>query len=106
MIINLEKNKKAKTEMVDWRGGQMEFATETRFDVICKPPWYVIRITDNNIWASPWYYWIDYLGVPQMFLTKKMANRMAKALRKQFKCKVEVVELEVINKTKNLKDIL
>ena len=95
MIINLETNKKAKTKMVNWRGGQMEFATETRFEAICRPPWYVIRLLDKKTWASPWYYWIDYLGVPQIFLTKKTANRIAKALREQYKCKVEIVKLKV-----------
>jgi hypothetical protein len=95
MILNLKQNKKSKTEMVSWRGGEMEFATETCFHKICQPPWYVIKLTDKKLWASPWYYWIDYLGVPQIFLTKKMANIIAKQLREQYECKVEVVEIEV-----------
>ena len=81
--------------MINWRGGQIEFATESRFEYICKPPWYVIRLLNRTMWASPWYYWIDYAGVPQIFLTKKMANRIAKELREQYKCKVEVRKLEV-----------
>lgn len=95
MILNLQPKDNAKTEMVNWRGGQMEFATETRFDAICKPPWWVIRVNDDGIWASPWYYWIDYLGVPQIFLTRKMAERIAKELRRQYSCTVEVVKLEL-----------
>ena len=94
MILNLNE-KAVKTKMSNWRGGQMEFATETRFDAICKPPWYVLRLSDDGIWMSPWYYWIDYLGVPQMFLTRKNAEKVAKALRKQYHCKVEIIKLEV-----------
>ena len=85
-----------KTKMIEWRGGEMEFATEASWDTICRPPWYVIRLTDPTRWRKPWYYWIDYLGIPQVFLTKRRAQQRAKDLREQFhRCTVEVVTVGV-----------
>lgn len=84
-----------KTHMIDWRGGQMEFVTETKFDYLCEPPWYVLKLTKPKVWKTPWYYWVDYLGVPQIFLTKRMANETARALRNQYKCQVEIKLLRI-----------
>ena len=99
-----DKQVKRETKMVQWRGcgiefgvGQIEFADMGRH---AKPPWYVIRIASlpkdpNPTWRKPWYWWLDYNGPPQVFLTRKRAAEKAAQLRKQYNCSARVVRLTV-----------
>lgn len=75
---------------------EMEFA-ENGGEHLAKPPWYVIRLDWPFVWGDkPWFYWHDYLGPPVVFLTKRLANKEARALRKQYKeATVSVVEISV-----------
>jgi len=82
-----------KTQMVKWRGDDLEFAISP-FYSIPKPPWYVIRITDKTAWSEPWYDWLDYMGPPTVWLTRRRAEERAKELRDQYGCKIEVVRID------------
>lgn len=86
--------KKIKTELVNWRGGDIEFAIGQNYS-IPKPPWYVVKITNPEIWSESWYDWLDYLGPPTVWLTRKRAEERAKELRQQYKCKIEVIKIEL-----------
>ncbi len=89
------------TEMINWRGGRMEFVrkefTNRRMTL---PPWYVIEISGGAWKNYMWYKWIDYQGPPKIFLTRRMAEICAKALREQYKykCRIKVVPIGPINK--------
>ena len=82
------------TEMINWRGGQMEFVKkEFTNRRMTQPPWYVVEVS-GGVWKGyPWYSWVDYQGPPEVFLTKRMANIRARALRKQFRCRARVVPI-------------
>lgn len=74
-----------KTKMVNWRGGQMEFAKDSGFESVTSPPWYgVMMLTKGQREKDGWVWWIDYGGPPHLYLTWKMANEEAKKLRKQY----------------------
>ena len=69
------------------------------------PPWYVVRYKGSAWSADEWsYFWIDYAGVPKVFLTRRRAEHEAKAFRKQYgggkqygngALKVEVVKITI-----------
>ena len=86
------------TEMINWRGGQMEFVKkEFTNRRMTQPPWYVIEVS-GGVWEGySWYSWIDYQGPPKVFLTKRMAKIHARVLRKQYRCRVKVVPIGPIN---------
>lgn len=71
------------TRMVHWRGGLIEFAQNCRED-IAGPPWYAIKLTHRKGDDRQWYYWLDYCGPPQLYLTRKAATARMKQLRKQY----------------------
>jgi hypothetical protein len=86
------------TRLVNWRGGQQEFALGSEFEDVAYAPWYAIRMFQKGS-DEGWIYWIDYAGPPQIYLTKKAAMARAKQLRKQYTRsygKIEVVEIGVI----------
>lgn len=92
-------NEQRQTKMVNWRGSGIEFGVgEIEFaniDRHAAPPWYVIKIT-GKIWGNKsWYWWLDYNGPPQVFLTRKRAAEKATQLRKQYNCRATVVQLTV-----------
>lgn len=87
--------KKHKTHLVDWRGGNIEFAIGSEYEDIARPPWYVLLVYCHKNYR-PWIYWLDYAGPPQVYLTKQAANGVAKELRKQYHCKVEIKEIGFI----------
>ena len=99
-----------KTKMIQWRGGLMEFcATEGGDTKLANPPWYVVRyrggVWDSKLWN---YAWIDYGGPPEIFLTRRQAEKRAIAFRKQYKSanrrngpvKVEVAEIGLLKEKK------
>jgi len=71
-----------KTRMINWRGGQIEFAKGSQFESVAHAPWYAIKLIRDG--GSEWIYWLDYAGPPQLYLTKKAAEDKAKELRKQY----------------------
>jgi len=95
------------TEMIHWRGGQIEFCRSDGLGLNdtapAKPPWWVVRYRGKYWGNETWHYdWMDYGGPPKVFLTRKEAEKHAKAFRKQYgggsQCdggplKVEVVKL-------------
>lgn len=86
------------TRLINWRGGQQEFALGSEFEDVAYAPWYAIRMFQKGS-DKGWIYWIDYAGPPQIYLTKKAAMARAKQLRKQYTRsyrKIEVVEIGVI----------
>ena len=91
---------KHKTRLINWRGGEVEFAhsgpplSGCRREYLAAPPWYVLHLSGGTWSKKGWYYWIDYVGPPQVYLTLRLANIKAKELRKQYKCKVRVVKLD------------
>lgn len=97
-----------KTEIRRWRGGQIEFCRREGLylnrTAPSKPPWWIVRYRgmfwDRIKWC---YVWLDYAGPPKIFLTRKAAEKEAKAFRKQYgggeqygngTLKVEVIRLE------------
>lgn len=73
-----------RTRLVEWRGGQMEFAN-LGSEYLARSPWWVVRYRGACWDARRWsYVWIDYVGVPHLYLTKKRALERAKAFRKQY----------------------
>jgi len=103
-----------KTKIINWRGGKTEFATNKAGTTQTLPPWYVIEVVEwkpihtnddgtkerLTIWDRPWFDWIDYLGPPKLFLTKRRAQQHAKDFRKQYtgaKVRVRKVVLEHID---------
>lgn len=103
---NQDNSATKKTRLINWRGGQQEFALGSEYEDVAYAPWYAIRMFDEGE-DKGWIYWIDYAGPPQLYLTKTAANDRAKQLRKQYKGsyrRVEVVEIGVIEKdVKSLK---
>lgn len=95
-----------KTRMIDWRGGYIEFAVYCNgvtHEGATMPPWYAIEITNNDVWGRPWYYWLDYCGPPQLYLTKKAAVNKAKELREQYVMtikQIKVVRVQPIDRPK------
>ena len=83
-----------KSGLIYWRGGTIEFGTGENTNIIHKEPWYVLEIYLYK-GQEPWIYWLDYQGPPQVFLTKRVANEKAKGLRKQYSCKVKIVEIGI-----------
>lgn len=96
-----------RTKLIHWRGGEIEFHRQEgcgfNSTAIAKPPWYVVRY-HGRFWSkNEWHYcWLDYGGPPEVFLTRKMAEKRAKAFRKQYgggeqygngPLKVEVVKI-------------
>lgn len=87
------------TEMIHWRGGQMEFVCRASQygEKATQPPWYVVEIS-GGVWeGTEWYSWIDYRGPPKVFLTRPMAARHAKNMRNQYKCRARVVSIGPID---------
>ena len=96
-----------KTEMISWRGGPIEFCRSEGLALnstsISEPPWYVVRYKGKYWGSGKWNYdWLDYGGPPEVFLTRKNAEKRAKAFRKQYgkgeqfgggPLKVEVVKI-------------
>ena len=95
-----------KTEKINWRGGSIEFCRENgcgfNSTAPAKPPWYVVRCRGGTFNKEWWYLWIDYAGPPEVFLTRKMAEKRAKDFREQYgggkqydngPLKVEVVKI-------------
>jgi len=77
------------TKMIEWRGGRIEFCNRDGLSLNstqpAKPPWYVIQINGKWWSKSPsWYWWLDYAGPPEVYLTRKMAELRAKAFRRQY----------------------
>tara|TARA_Y100000310_G_C20701093_1_gene829958 strand:+ start:5269 stop:5748 length:480 start_codon:yes stop_codon:yes gene_type:complete len=105
MAVYLENPATTKTRMTNWRGGQIEFALGSQFESVSNAPWYVIKLTrrDDNY---SWYWWLDYAGPPEVYLTKTAASYKAKELRKQYKGtykKIEVVKIgEIVNAGREL----
>lgn len=88
-----------RTKLIHWRGGGIEFGTETVHDAVCRPPWFVIKLSGGNFSKRGWYYWLDYLGPPHVFLTRMQAEIKARQLRHQYNAcgpwtTVEVIRLE------------
>lgn len=87
------------TEMINWRGGQMEFVCRNSQygEKATQPPWYVVEIS-GGVWDDmKWYSWIDYRGPPKVFLTRQMAAKHARNMRKQYKCRARVVPIGPID---------
>ena len=95
-----------KTEMINWRGGSVEFCRRDGLGLNrtypAKPPWYVVRYKGRFWSRDKWsYIWLDYAGPPKVFLTRKAAEKEAKAFRKQYgggkqyegPLKVEVIKI-------------
>ena len=83
-----------KTEMINWRGGQMEFCRLSpelgNPTLLAKPPWYVVRYRGLYWDKDKWNYdWIDYGGPPRVFLTRAAAEKRASAFRRQYGTKGE-----------------
>lgn len=95
-----------KTRMVNLRGGQIEFATGSKFESVAYAPWYaILLLRKNQKEKDGWIYWLDYAGPPQLYLTRTAAAKQAKALRKQYTKpphyegsyrKVKVVKVDVV----------
>jgi hypothetical protein len=79
------------TKMIEWRGGLIEFARGTK-EYLAKQPWYGIKIQHTKE-SEPYLWWLDYCGPPHLYLTRKMAVKYAKQLRKQYHCIVKVVKI-------------
>jgi len=62
-------------------------------DEVTGPPWYVVRVSGGCWKGSEWYSWQGYQGPPQVFLTKKKAEKEAASKRKQYKCTTKVVPI-------------
>ncbi|KKN73100.1 hypothetical protein LCGC14_0404090 [marine sediment metagenome] len=74
-----------KTRMINWRGGQIEFATSSEYDAVANSPWYaILLLRKGQKDKDGWIYWLDYAGPPQLYLTRTAATKQAKALRKQY----------------------
>lgn len=79
------------TSMRNCRPWPTEFAhgcevgdTEARREAITHPPWYVVHVR-GKFWSQKgWYDWIDYLGPPKVFLTRRRAEEHAREIRKQY----------------------
>jgi hypothetical protein len=93
----------ARTKMVEWRGGEIEFGNGTKNEFMSHPPWWIVRYK-GGVWGHWCYSWIDYCGPPKVFLTRKQAEIHAKAFRKQYgggqqfgngPLKVEVVRIDI-----------
>ncbi len=103
--IERKKKKKiqpVKTEMISWRGGEMEFVCKDSEESkkATQPPWYVVEVS-GGVWKDHyWYSWIDYHGPPKVFLTRRFASEHAKSMRKQYKCQARVVPIGPISKEK------
>ncbi len=82
-----------KTKTTDWDGND-EKALD-RWSHMTGPPWYVIRITNEAIWSRPWFHWRGYLRPPTVFLTRRLAEARAVKLRKQWKCRIEVIRVDL-----------
>jgi len=87
--------------MVTWRGGMIEFHRAEGCGLrdstaIARPPWYVVAYR-GGVWdLKEWNYdWLDYGGPPQVFLTRKQAEKRAKEFRKQYKNVSDEHRLEV-----------
>jgi hypothetical protein len=97
-----------KTKLVDWRGGAVEFAKNGN-EKLAGPPWFGIKIRHKRVFPSirsihhtgekEYFWWLDYCGPPQLFLTRKAACAEAKKLREQYKgSRVRVVPVgEIAN---------
>jgi len=86
-----------KTEMINWRGGQIEFAKGSSFESVSDEPWYALELTRRND-EKKWIYWIDYGGPPELYLTRKAAVEKAKELREQYKGTYKSVKVVKIGK--------
>lgn len=76
---------KHKTEMKPCRSWPMEFTTTGNSTAMAQPPWYVIRISNPDIWGKrSWYDWHDYGGPPRVYLTRRRAEKRAQELRDQY----------------------
>lgn len=76
-----------KTKMVNWRGGQIEFAKGSKFeDVATRGPWYAIKMLrkGEDPKKEGFIWWLDYGGPPHLYLTRAAADEEAKKLRKQY----------------------
>lgn len=74
-----------KTKMINWRGGQIEFATGSKFESVAYAPWYAIKLLrKGEDEKDGWIYWLDYGGPPQLYLTREAADEKAKELREQY----------------------
>lgn len=81
------------TRMHHWRGGLIEFAQHCREDIAAQP-WWGIKLTHGHSWnRKPYFWWLDYCGPPQLYLTKKAAQKRAHELRRQYKCRIKVVKI-------------
>lgn len=101
----------SRTEVINWRGGQMEFCRRKGcgFNNITPsdPPWYVVRYWGLSWGKGKWHYCqVAYGGPPEVFLTRKRAEHRAKAFRDKYgggnqfgggPLKVEVVKLQVVD---------
>lgn len=81
------------TRMVHWRGGLIEFAQDCREDIAAQPWWGIKFHCKANDNRPPWFWWLDYCGPPQLYLTKKAAQKRAHELRKQYRRRIKVVKI-------------
>jgi hypothetical protein len=83
--------------LVEWRGGEMEFA-ERGFERFARQPWYAVRYRGGFWDRRRWnYIWIDYLGVPHLYLTRKRAQIKARAWKRRYRCEGHAaLEVEVV----------